>query len=307
MTDGGIGNAKLVERLAESSLREQRARRRWSVFFRLLFFGYVFAITAAYFFDSSGEFAYEHPHAAAVDIVGVIAAGGDSDSSRINGALREAFENDAAKGVILRINSPGGSPVEANRIYRELLRLRGLHPDKKVYAVAGDLCASGGYYIAAGADEIYVDENSIIGSIGVILAGFGFVEAMEKIGVERRVQTAGESKNMLDPFSPSDPRDAERIGAILDSVHLNFIAAVREGRGERLSARAEVFSGAIFSGARGVELGLADGVGDAGYVAREIIGADEIVVYNGGDLLDSVFDRLGAAVSAAMHSPPLLR
>ncbi len=300
-------NTELVARLAGGALREQRASRRWGVFFRLLFFGYVIAMTAVLLADTSGEFVYDGPHAAVVEISGVIAAGGDSDSLRINGALREAFENPAAKGIILRINSPGGSPVESNRIYRELRRLRGLHPDKKVYAVAGDLCVSGGYYIAAGADEIYVDDNGIIGSIGVILAGFGFTGAMEKLGVERRVQTAGDNKNMLDPFSPEDPRDAARIGAILDSVHQNFVAAVREGRGERLSGRTEVFSGAVFSGARGVELGLADGVGDSGYVAREILGVDELVFYNDADFLDFVFDRLGAKISAFLQTAPALR
>lgn len=300
-------NTELVSRLAGGALSEQRARRRWGVFFRLLFFGYVFAMTALFLIDTSGEFGYDDPHAAVVEISGVIAAGGDLDSLRINAALRDAFENPSAKGVILRINSPGGSPVESSRIYRELRRLRALHPDKKVYAVAGDLCVSGGYYIAAGADEIYVDENGIIGSIGVILAGFGFTEAMEKLGVERRVQTAGENKNMLDPFSPADPRDQRRIGAILDSVHQNFVAAVREGRGERLSGRTEVFSGAVFSGARGVELGLADGIGDAGYVAREILGVDELVFYNDPDFLDSVIDRLGVHISALLQTAPVLR
>ena len=299
---------KLVERLAESSIREQRARRRWGVFFRILFFGYLCAVTAAFFLDAP-KLDYgdeDSPHAAVVEINGVIAAGGDNDSLRIGGILREVFKNEAAKGVILRINSPGGSPVEANRIYRELVRLRRMHPDKKVYAVAGDLCASGGYYIAAGADEIYVDENSLIGSIGVILSGFGFTEALGKLGVERRVHAAGENKNFLDPFLPPSPEDAEYIGGILNSVHENFMAAVREGRGGRLSARPEIFSGAVFSGGRGVELGLADGVGDSNYVAREIIGVEEVVYYNGGkDFLDSFIDRLGAKISAAAQSPVL--
>lgn len=302
------GDRKLVERLAESSLREQRARRRWGVFFRVLFFVYIFAVTAALFLDapSPGDGGKGAPHVAVVEINGVIEAGGNNDSMRIGEILREIFDNDAAKGVILRINSPGGSPVESNRIYRELLRLRRMHPDKKVYAVAGDFCASGGYYIAAGADEIYVDENSIVGSIGAILAGFGFSEVMGKLGVERRVQTSGGGKNFLDPFSPADPEDAARAGKIIGAVFDNFAAAVREGRGGRLSSDPDIFSGAVFSGGRGVELGLADGVGDSNYVAREIIGVKEIVYYNGErDWIDVLINRLGVQISAALQSPVL--
>lgn len=301
---------KLVERLAEESLREQRARRRWGAFFRILFFAYLCAVTVALFLEPEkiGYGGEDEPHTAVVEINGIIAAGGDNDSLRIGNILRAVFKKDMVKGIVLRINSPGGSPVESNRIYRELVRLREKYPDKKVYAVAGDLCASGGYYIAAGADEIYVDENSIIGSIGVILAGFGFTEAMEKVGVERRVHAAGENKNFLDPFSPPEAEDAEYIGGILDGVHGNFTAAVREGRDGRLSASPEIFSGAVFLGARGVELGLADGVGDSNYVAREIIGAEKVVYYGSGkDLLDSVIDRLGAKIAAIAQPSPALR
>lgn len=300
---------QLVEKLAESSLREQRARRRWGVFFKLLFCVYLVMVTGLYYFGEGGEeFVYGEPHAAVVDINGVIAAGGNNDSGRINDALRQAFGNDAAKGVVLRINSPGGSPVESNRIFREVRRLRKKYPNKKVYAVAGDFCASGGYYIAAGADEIYVDENSLLGSIGVVLAGFGFVGTMEKLGVERRVQTAGRSKNMLDPFLPSAPEDEAKISQILQAVHDNFIAAVRDGRGERLSARPDIFSGAIFAGEQSVELGLADGVGDTGYVVREIIGVEEVVYYNGEkDFWEIAIEQLGARIIAALAVAPVLR
>ena len=301
---------KLVARLAESAFREQRARRRWGVFFRILFFGYVFALTAAFFTAPPAgwdDFATDTSHAAVIDISGVIQSGGVTDSLEINEALRDAFNNDSAKGIILRINSPGGSPVESNRIYREVRRLRKLHPDKKVYAVAGDICASGGYYIAAAADEIYVDENTLIGSIGVILAGFGFTEAMEKIGVERRVHTAGQNKNMLDPFSPADAADSERIEIILDSVYETFAAAVREGRGGRISENPEVFSGEVFSGTRSIALGMADGIGDTGYVAREIIGVEEIVFYNATNVFDSFIERFGARFFAAMYRAPVLQ
>ena len=299
---------QIVERLAEMSLREQRARRRWGVFFRLLLLGYVFSLTILFFIEPpEGVSVYDQPHAAVVNISGIIAAGGDNDALQINEALKSAFENDAVKGIILRINSPGGSPVESNRIYRELQRLRALHMDKKVYAVAGDFCASGGYYIAAAADEIYVDENSLIGSIGVILSGFGFVDAMEKLGVERRVRTAGKSKNMLDPFLPADARDETHIDQILSQIHDNFVAAVRAGRGERLRGGEEIFSGAIFSGVRGIELGLADGIGDSDYVAREIIGVEEVAYYaNEQDFLDSVIDRLGVKIAAMLQTAPFL-
>lgn len=293
---------KLVERLAESSFREQRASRRWGVFFKLFFFGYVIALTVLFYQEPPDFIAHEQPHAAVIEINGVINPAGDNDAWNVNALLREAFEADAAKGVILRINSPGGSPVESNRIYEELIRLRGKYPEKKVYAVAGDLCASGGYYIAAGADEIYVDKNSVIGSIGVILAGFGFVEAIEKFGVERRVQTAGGNKSILDPFLPLEYGDEARMTSILNAIHENFKTAVREGRGARLSGNPDVFSGAVFSASRGVELGLADGYGDTDYVAREVIGVDELVSYSSPhSVVDGLIDRFGVMMSDVLQ------
>ena len=294
---------QLVERLAETSLREQRARRRWGVFFRILFFGYIFTLTALVYTSDTNDFSYDENHAAVVDIEGVIEAGGNVNAKDVNAALREAFANETAQGIILNINSPGGSPVEANRIYRELRRLRQKYPDKKVYAVVGDICASGGYYIAAGSDEIYVDENSIVGSIGVISANFGFVEAIEKLGVERRVQTAGKSKNLLDPFLPVNVNDEAVLGRILDNVHENFITAVRDGREERLSQHPDIFSGAIFSGGRSIELGLADGIGDLGYVARDVIGVENIVYYSSGiDVIDDLIKRLGIEIRTVVKS-----
>lgn len=277
---------RMIERLAFSSLAEQRARRRWGVFFRLLIFAYIAAIAALYFWQPErGVFAIDGgEHAAVVNLYGEISAGGASSAAIVNHNLRRAFENENAKGVILRINSPGGSPVESGRIYKELRRLRVLHPGKKVYAVIGDFGASGGYYAAAGADEIYVDESSLVGSIGVIYSAFGFTGAMEKLGVDRRVITAGNDKSMLDPFLPQSEEDTQRLQKILSSIRETFVTAVREGRGERLpaSSDAEVFTGAIFDGKRSVELGLADGIGDTGYVAREIIGVDFTTEYTEG-------------------------
>ncbi|MGU9951491.1 MAG: S49 family peptidase [Gammaproteobacteria bacterium WSBS_2016_MAG_OTU1] len=294
---------QLVEKLAAMSLRESQARRRWGVLFKSLLLCYVFVLTGLFIFDYPGDAEYGQEHVAIVPINGVIAAGGDNDSGQINEVLRQVFRNDSAKGVILQINSPGGSPVESNRIYNELRRLRGLYPNKKVYAVVGDICASGGYYIAAAADEIYVDENSIVGSIGVIWSGFGFVEAMKKLGVERRVQTAGGSKNLLDPFLPSNYDNEKLMSDILGVVHGNFIAAVKEGRGERLLGRADIFSGAIFSGEQSVELGLTDGIGDVGYVTREVIGIEHTAYYGvEEDIIDSVTKRLGVELSTLFHS-----
>ncbi len=274
---------KLVEKLAFSALAEQRARRRWGVFFKLLFFAYVGAFALlAYFSPPRGGLAGVGEHAAVIEVTGEIKAGGAASAAVVNNNLRRAFANKKAKGIILRINSPGGSPVESGRIYKELRRLRALHPEKKAYAVIGDYGASGGYYIAAAADEIYADESSLLGSIGVVYSGFGFTGAMEKLGVERRVYTAGEDKTMLDPFLPRDEKDIRRLREILSSIRETFVAAVRKGRGERLSAESEIFTGAIFDGKRAVQLGLADGVGDDLYVGREIIGVKKLVTYDEG-------------------------
>ncbi len=289
-------NQKLVERLAEMSLREQRARRRWGVFFRLVFFGYIGFLTAAYFYHQPEDFAGK-PHLAVISINGIIAANSDNNAARINETLRVAFAEESARGVVLRINSPGGSVVESNRIYQEIRRLRAKYPNKKVYAVAGDFCASGGYYVAAATDQIYVDENSLVGSIGVIFSSFGFVDAMKKLGVERRVQTAGDSKNMFDPFSPQDPEMRGRVENIIDAMHENFKTAVREGRGARLLSRPDIFEGAVFVGTESVSLGLADGVGDTFYVAHQIVGVEEIIYYdNKSDWLDVVWDNVSLAV-----------
>ena len=283
MTSENQSDRRLLEELATEALRERRARRRWGIFFRALFFAYLIFVTALALRDAPTADAPTGEHSAVVDIEGVIAAGGGitgdgADAASVNRILRRAFDNEDAKGVILRVNSPGGSAVESNRIFKEIMRLKA-ESGKKVVAVAGDNCASGGYFIAAAADEIYVDEASIVGSIGVIYGGFGFAGAMEKLGVERRVVTAGENKNMLDPFSPLRAADAERIGEILDDVHRVFIDAVKRGRGERLAGDDEIFNGGIYGGLESVKLGLADGVGDARYVAREVIGAEKMLVY----------------------------
>ena len=271
---------KLVENLAGAALVEQRARRRWGIFFKLIFFSYIITVSgyAAFHSDKTATIG-KKDHVAVIPIIGPIAAQTPNSASSINKQLRRAFEEKTAKGVILQINSPGGSAVESNRIFREIRRLRKKYEDKQIYTVVDDLCASGGYFIAAASDKIYVDESSLVGSIGVIFSSFGFTGALEKLGVERRVITAGRNKNMLDPFLPKNPEDQERIKEILAVIQETFINAVRQGRGERLSADDEIFSGAVFDGKKSIRLGLSDGIGDTDYVAREIIGTEEIRYY----------------------------
>lgn len=272
-----------VEELAAASLREKRAARRWGILFKSLLLLYIFTITWVSLAPMESSFDNKEEgegHAAIIRIAGLIADGEDTASSLVNAQLREAFENKNAKGIILEINSPGGSAVESHRIYQEIRRLREKFPDKKVYAVAGDFCASGGYFIAAAADEIFADPASLIGSIGVIFSSFGFVEAMEKLGVERRVQTAGNSKNILDPFSQETIDGRAAIEGILQDIHQVFIDAVRQGRGERLRDDPDIFNGSIYSGNRSLEMGLIDGFDDIGGVARDKIGVEEIIYYS---------------------------
>lgn len=235
-------------------------------------------------------------HVARIDIYGVILPEAPANADWIGEALRDAFAAPQARAVLLHLDSPGGSPVQAQRVHAEIVRLRAAHPDKPVYAVAGDLCTSAAYYIAAAADEIYVGEASIVGSIGVVAGGFGFVEALRKLGVERRLTAAGERKAMLDPFLPEDPADRAHLQALVDRLHGQFAAAVKRARGARLAAPdAELFDGRFWSGRRARELGLADGFGDVRGVARDRVGVAEIVNYTYEEaLLERLADRVGA-------------
>ena len=237
-------------------------------------------------------------HTALVELEGVIALEGDTDADRVVKGLREAFEAEQARGIILRINSPGGSPVQAGYINDEIQRLRAKHPGKPLYAVITDICASGGYYVAVAADRIYADKASIVGSIGVLMDGFGFVEAMKKVGVERRLITAGKFKGMLDPFSPLNPVVRGHAEEILEQVHDQFIDVVKSGRGERLVDNDDLFSGLFWTGEEAKKLGLVDELGSAGYVAREVIGVEEIVDYTPShSLLDRFAERIGVAIA----------
>ena len=288
---------ELIQKLATASLAEQRRARRWGIFFKLLTFGYLVLLLVLYTPDVDMEAGEHKRHTALVNLTGIISPDSDANADTIVQGLRDAFENDNSAAVILRINSPGGSPVQAGYINDEIRRLRGKYPDKPLYAVISDICASGGYYVAAAADRIYADKASIVGSIGVRMDGFGFVEAMKKLGIERRLLTAGEHKGFLDPFQPARQEDIVHVKRLLDDIHQQFIEVVRQGRGERLKEIPELFSGYVWTGEQAVELGLVDELGSAGYVAREVAGAETIVDYTPKeDLLQRIGKKFGTAL-----------
>jgi len=273
-----------LEKVVNSSLDEQRKARRWSIFFKLLTFAYLF-FALALFLPRSGDLAFggTSPHTAMVRVEGMIADREVASADNIVRGLRRGFEDKRATAVLLAINSPGGSPVQAGQVYDEIKRLRGKYPDKKVYAVIGDLGASGAYYIAAAADQIYADQASLVGSIGVVSASFGFTGLMQKLGVERRLFTAGENKGMLDPFSPLPDEQQQLWQTILDTTHQQFIARVKAGRGKRLAEDPLLFTGMVWSGEQALKLGLIDGLGSPGSVARDVIGAETITDVSVGE------------------------
>jgi protease-4 len=299
---GQAWERELVTELARSALVERRRTRRWGIFFKLLTFAYLASFLVLLWPDDWGQAAIsKKSHSALVNLSGVIAPGELAGADKIAEGLRDAFEDENTKGVILRINSPGGSPVQSNYIYKEIKRLREKYPDTPLYAVVSDLCASGGYYVASAADKIFVNESSIVGSIGVIMSSFGFVDTLDKLGIERRLMTAGEHKGILDPFSPIQDFDQTHLQALLDSLHRDFIDSVREGRGDRLADREEIFSGLFWSGKESVELGLADDFASAGQVAREVIGEEEIVDFTPKeDVWERLASRFGAGIASAL-------
>jgi protease-4 len=290
-----------LERLATESLDEQRKRRRWGIFFKLLLALYLLILLFFTQFGGWGERALASRYTALVNLDGVIEANGEVDADTVITGLRAAFESTATVGVILRTNSPGGSPVQASYIYNEIQRLRAKYPDTPLYAVIGDMCASGCYYAVAGADQIYANPASIVGSIGVLMDGFGFVDGMKKLGIERRLMTAGENKGMLDPFSPLDPKARQHAQKMLQEIHKQFIDDVKAGRGDVLKKDKDIFSGMFWSGVRAKELGLVDEFGSAGFVAREVIGAEEIVDFSVQQtILDRFAQRFGAAMAKTL-------
>jgi len=279
--DDGSKEWKLIEKALMASQSEQRTARRWGIFFKLLTFAYlaaVFMVIRAPMGEDAGRLG-SGPHAAVIEVNGPIAADQDASADNLVGALRDAFDNDDVLGVILRINSPGGSPVQSGYVFDEIRRLKEVNPEMPVYAVIMDIGASGAYYIAAAADEIYADKASLVGSIGVIGSGFGFVEAMDKLGVERRLYTSGEHKAFLDPFSPQRAEEKQFWESVLKVTHEQFISQVKLGRGERLIDDPELFSGLIWTGEQAVEKGLIDGLASSSQLARDMLGTEELVNY----------------------------
>jgi protease-4 len=300
--NGGNWERELVTKLASAALREQRRARLWGIFFKLLTFAYLsLVLLMAMDWKGRSDIGGGGKHTAMVDLNGVIAPGSDASAEKITTALQAAFKDKNTQGVVLRINSPGGSPVQSQTIYDEMRRLRKKYPDIPLYVVVEDICASGGYFVASAADRIYVSKSSIVGSIGVLMNGFGFTGLMDKLGVERRLITAGENKGMLDPFSPLSPKDKEHAVELIKDVHEQFITAVRDGRGKRLKETPDMFSGLIWTGQKSIEIGLADGLGSLESVARDVVKAEDIVDYTQKENFAERFARrFGTAAASAM-------
>jgi protease-4 len=297
---------QVLEKLVVSTLKEQRKARQWRIFFRFVGFSWLFLVLAVmlgWHRGGGSEAGRAGPHTAVVELTGVIAANDGANADSVMEGLRNAFKDKGTRGVILRINSPGGSPVQAGQINDEIRRQRKLHPDIPLYVVVDDICASGGYYVAVAADKIFVDKASLVGSIGVLMDGFGFTGAMEKFGVERRLLTAGENKGFLDPFSPQNPAQVEYAHKMLAEVHAQFIKVVRDGHGKRLKETPDMFSGLVWSGEKSIELGLADAYGSTDSVARDVIKAEEIVDYTPHEDWSARIARsIGAAAGTRLGS-----
>lgn len=289
----------VIEKIATEGLKEQKRTRRWGIFFKLLTFAYLFLLLGLFVAESEDQIsAKAKKHTALVNLKGIIAPGTEASADKIVTGLRKAFKDKNTAGVILRINSPGGSPVQSGYIYDEILRLREKYPNIPMHAVITDIGASGGYYVAAAADKIYADQASIVGSIGVRMDNFGFVDAMKQLGIERRTLTAGENKALLDPFSPADPKVNAHLQTLLNNIHDQFINAIKQGRGDRLKEIDGMFSGLIWTGDQSVELGLVDDLASSSHVAREIIGAEEIVDYTvKPDLFERFSENIGAKIA----------
>jgi len=291
-----------LTQLAFAAVKEQRRARRWGIFFKLLFFAYLVTLLVLVWPDDLGTAtAAAKKHTALVRVDGLIASSTEASAKNVIEALRKAFKDEKTAGVIIEINSPGGSPVQAGEIYDELQKLRQQYPKIPVHAVASDVCASGGYYIAAAAQKIYANKASIVGSIGVRMDSFGFTDTIAKLGVERRAYTAGNNKDFLDPFKPVNPAEVQHLQGMLDGIHQQFIAAVKQGRGERLRENPDIFSGLMWTGEQSIALGLVDALGSTRYVAEDVIGEKTLVDYTQRTrwlerLLDGTQARLGAAL-----------
>ncbi len=296
---------EIIEKLALAAVKEQTKARRWNVFFKSLFFVYLFVLFGISIYPKiKNNFGSDGGHhTAVINVTGVIAEDKDANAIDIIKNLREAVKDNQTKGIILHSNSPGGSPVQSNYVYEEIRNIKKEHPNLPIYAVVSDICASGCYYIASASDKIFVNPSSLIGSIGVIMEGFGFVDIMQKVGVERRLITAGTHKAMLDPFSPPKNDETIFVQDLLNQVHQQFITAVKTGRGDRLKETPDMFSGLVWSGEASVKLGVADAYGNDDYVAKNIIGAEKLVNYKQEtSLLDKMAGKLGASFGNALGS-----
>jgi protease IV len=290
-----------LEKVALAAVQEQRRARHWGIVFKMLLFIYLFALLFVGLGWFSKKDSSPSKHSALVDLQGVISSSSVASAEVVMTGLQDAFKDKRTQGVILRINSPGGSPVQAGHINDEIRRLRSKHPNIPLYAVVEDVCASGGYYVAVAADRIYVDKSSIVGSIGVLMDGFGFTGAMEKLGVERRLLAAGDNKGFLDPYSPLLEPQKEHAQQMLGDIHQQFIGVVRQGRGKRLKETPDMFSGLLWVGQKSVELGLADALGSIDYVAREVIKAEDIVDFTPREnIAERLAKRFGAGVAEGL-------
>jgi protease-4 len=294
----------MIERLATEGLFEQQRARRWGIFFKLLGFACVFLVLFLVLASiGASDRGCLDKCTALVELRGELDNDGRSSADNVIAGLQAAFKEKGTQGVILKIDSPGGSPVQAGAINDEIRRLRAKYPDTPIYAVVEEVCASGAYYVAVATDKIFVDKASLVGSIGVIMEGFGFVGAMDKLGVERRALTAGENKDFLDQFAPVVPRQKEYAQKMLEEIHQQFIAAVKQGRGARLKETPEMFSGLVWSGQRSIELGLTDALGSVNSVARDVIKADDVVDFTQQETLaDRVARKFGASMGSTLAS-----
>ena len=303
MSEGNNWERGVLEKLAMSAIQEQRRARHWGIFFKVLTFGYLFFLLFLFmgWVGDHGDGGLSgSKHTALIDLNGVIAADSNANADNLMSSLQDAFQDKNTAGIILRINSPGGSPVQAGLVNDEIRRLRALHPEIPLHVVVEDMCASGGYYIAAAADKIFVNKASIVGSIGVLMDGFGFTGTMQKLGVERRLMTAGENKGFMDPFSARNPKHEAFTKSLLDDIHQQFIDVVRAGRGKRLKETPEMFSGLFWTGDKAIEMGLADAFGSVDSVARDVIKVENIVDFTAREnIADRLAKKLGAGVASA--------
>lgn len=294
-----------LEKVLLATVQEQRRARLWSYAFKGALLIYLIVVAAVALRPSGGLMGHSDSkeHTAVIDVAGTIAEGNPTDADTLIEGLRDAVKDKGTQGILLRMNSPGGSPVQSAYVYEEIRRIKKENPKLPIYAVVSDLCASGCYYIAAAADKIFVHPTSVVGSIGVIMNGFGFVDTMQRLGVERRLLTAGEHKALFDPFSPVNEVEKQHLLGVINNVHQQFIAAVKQGRGDRLKETPDMFSGLIWTGDEAIKLGLVDAVGDARSVAKDVIGEKETVNFTPRErLIDRISHRLGASLGSAVQS-----